>query len=222
MTLGTIIFILVSFRRRDLIAYLPPYLILPIGYLFIYLQIYDTTYRLLGNLLFLIGVLAFIIAIYYDYFKTIKKIHRTTTSNPNINKIILSLTPITSLIIGIQIIKLKFELKYSNENINTIINDCVKELTYLADNRHVTLNVNLTTDVYFKLDKYRFPQVLINILSNAIKNTPPKGMVFLTLNETDDYIDIIIKDTGVGLVQEEKKNYFRNLEKLRDTEWIWM
>ncbi|HEC36654.1 MAG TPA: hypothetical protein ENI29_00370 [bacterium] len=36
LTLGTIIFILVSFRRRDLIAYLPPYLILPIGYLFIY------------------------------------------------------------------------------------------------------------------------------------------------------------------------------------------
>ena len=36
LTLGTIIFIFVSFRRRDLITYLPPYLILPIGYLFIY------------------------------------------------------------------------------------------------------------------------------------------------------------------------------------------
>ncbi|KKK45111.1 MAG: Signal transduction histidine kinase [Candidatus Lokiarchaeum sp. GC14_75] len=108
----------------------------------------------------------------------------------------------------------KFELKYSNVNINTIINDCVKELNYLADNRQITLNVNLTMDVYFKLDKYRFPQVVSNILSNAIKNTPPKGMVFLTLNETDDYIDIIIKDTGVGLVQEEKNKLFQKFGKI--------
>ncbi len=108
----------------------------------------------------------------------------------------------------------KLELKYSNENINTIINDCVKELNYLADNRQVTLNVDLTMDVYFKLDKNRFPQVVSNILSNAIKNTPPKGMVFLTLNETDDYIDIIIKDTGVGLVQEEKNKLFQKFGKI--------
>lgn len=104
LTLGTIIFIFVCFKRRDLIVYLPSYLILPIGYLFIYLQIHDSAFRLIGNLLFLIGVLAFIFAIYYEYFKTIKKIHSTTSSNPNNSKIILSLSPVTSLIMGIQII----------------------------------------------------------------------------------------------------------------------
>ncbi|MCK4284988.1 MAG: hypothetical protein KAX18_02245 [Candidatus Lokiarchaeota archaeon] len=104
LTLGTIIFIFVCFKRRDLIVYLPSYLILPIGYLFIYLQIHDSAFRLIGNLLFLIGVLAFIFAIYYEYFKTIKKIHSTTSSNPNNSKIILSLSPVTSLIMWIQII----------------------------------------------------------------------------------------------------------------------
>jgi len=108
----------------------------------------------------------------------------------------------------------KFELRYSNENINAIINDCVKELNYLADNRQVTLNVNLTTEVYFKLDKNRFPQVLINTLSNALKNTPPKGMVYLNLNETNEYIDIIIKDTGVGLTGEEQKKLFQKFGKI--------
>jgi PAS domain S-box-containing protein len=108
----------------------------------------------------------------------------------------------------------KLELRYSTEIINAIIHDCVKELNYLADNRQVTINMNLTTDVSFKLDKHRFSQVLINILSNAIKNTPPNGMVFIMLNETDDYVDIIIKDTGVGLTQEEKAKLFQKFGKI--------
>ncbi|MCK4284987.1 MAG: PAS domain-containing sensor histidine kinase [Candidatus Lokiarchaeota archaeon] len=108
----------------------------------------------------------------------------------------------------------KFELRFSNENINAIINDCVKELNYLADNRQVTLTVNLTMDVYFKLDKHRFPQVIINILSNALKNTPPNGIVFLNLNETNENIDIIIKDTGVGLTQDEKGRLFQKFGKI--------
>ena len=108
----------------------------------------------------------------------------------------------------------KFELRYTNENINAIINDCVQELNYLADNRQVTLNVNLTRDIFFKLDKNRFPQVLINILSNALKNTPPNGMVYLYLNETNEYIDIVIKDTGVGLTGEEQKKLFQKFGKI--------
>ena len=108
----------------------------------------------------------------------------------------------------------KLELRFSNENIKRVINDCVKELNYLADNRQITLNVNLNIDVYFRLDKYRFPQVIVNILSNAIKNTPPNGMVFLNLNETNEYIDIIIKDTGVGLTEEEKRKLFQKFGKI--------
>jgi PAS domain S-box-containing protein len=108
----------------------------------------------------------------------------------------------------------KFELRPSNENINSIIKDCVKELNYLAKNRQVALNVDLTMDVYFNLDKHRFPQALINIISNALKNTPPKGMVYISLNETNEYIDIIIKDTGVGLTQEEKGKLFQKFGKI--------
>ncbi|MHA1931568.1 MAG: PAS domain S-box protein [Promethearchaeota archaeon] len=108
----------------------------------------------------------------------------------------------------------QLELKFSNENLNAIINDCIKELNYLADNRQLTLHVDLTMDVYFKLDKHRFPQVIINILSNALKNTPPNGMIFVSLNETNKTVEIIIKDTGVGLIQEEKEKLFEKFGKI--------
>ncbi|KKL04894.1 hypothetical protein LCGC14_2611500, partial [marine sediment metagenome] len=104
MMLGTLIFIFVSFKRRDLIIYLPTYIILPIGYFFIYLQIFNYIYRLLGNLIFLIGVLFFIFAVYYEYFKTIKNNNNATAGNLKNSYVLLSLSPITSLIIGIQVI----------------------------------------------------------------------------------------------------------------------
>ena len=108
----------------------------------------------------------------------------------------------------------KFELRLSNENLNSLINDCIKELHYLADKRHLTINAELPVAVYFKLDKHRFEQVFINILSNAIKNTPPHGQIFVILNETPDQIDVIIKDTGVGLTKDEKTKIFQKFGKI--------
>ncbi|MFW9894245.1 MAG: ATP-binding protein [Candidatus Thorarchaeota archaeon] len=104
LMLGTLIFIFVSFKRKDLIIYLPTYLIIPIGYLFIYLQIFEYSFRLLGNSLFLIGILFFIFAVYFEYFKIIKSKNYSIKSNPRRNNILLILSPITSLIIGIQVI----------------------------------------------------------------------------------------------------------------------
>jgi signal transduction histidine kinase len=39
-------------------------------------------------------------------------------------------------------------------------------------------------------------------------------MVYISLNETNEYIDIIIKDTGVGLTQEEKGKLFQKFGKI--------
>ena len=55
---------------------------------------------------------------------------------------------------------------------------------------------------------------IVNIISNAIKNTPPHGKVFVKLNETIDYLDIIIQDTGVGITKEEEKILFQKFGKI--------
>jgi PAS domain S-box-containing protein len=108
----------------------------------------------------------------------------------------------------------KFELRLLEENLNTIITNCVKELQYLAENRQQIINVNLPKEIILILDKNRFEQVLINILSNAIKNTPINGMIFVDLNESNDYVDIIVKDTGIGITNEEKHMLFQKFGKI--------
>ncbi|MFX0032307.1 MAG: PAS domain S-box protein [Candidatus Hermodarchaeota archaeon] len=108
----------------------------------------------------------------------------------------------------------KLEIKVTKVNLTSMIQDCIKELLYQANNRQLTIIDDFPPEYYFTLDKHRFSQVIINILSNAIKNTTPFGKIFLRLNETINYVDIIIQDTGVGITKEEKKNLFQKFGKI--------
>lgn len=55
-------------------------------------------------------------------------------------------------------------------------------------------------------DYYRLMQVLINLLSNAYKYTPPGGTITLAVKQRDKRVEFSISDTGVGLSEEQIKN----------------
>jgi signal transduction histidine kinase len=50
-------------------------------------------------------------------------------------------------------------------------------------------------------DPARLQQVVWNLLNNAVKFTPQGGRVSVTLQRTDGGVEIIVKDTGVGISQ---------------------
>jgi len=108
----------------------------------------------------------------------------------------------------------KFNLKIQKENIVELIVDCVKDMKYLAANRQLKMKLELPNELYFNLDRLRFRQVLSNILTNAIKNTPKEGEIFVNLIEDTEIIDIHIKDTGIGLTLQEKEKLFEKFGKI--------
>lgn len=48
-------------------------------------------------------------------------------------------------------------------------------------------------------DPERLDQVLRNLVSNAVRHTPPGGLVLLRARQSSDWIDIEVKDTGEGI-----------------------
>lgn len=57
-------------------------------------------------------------------------------------------------------------------------------------------------------DRARMEQVLINILSNAVKYTPDGGTIDITSGRTEDKVWIKIKDTGIGIPEEDIPRIF--------------
>jgi len=106
------------------------------------------------------------------------------------------------------------KLEKKRENIVEILKGIVEELIYFANQRTVFLNVKIPEECYLELDRIRIEQVFSNILSNAINNTQKGGNAYIKLKEKNGYVDISIKDTGIGLTDEEKEKLFKKFGKI--------
>lgn len=59
-----------------------------------------------------------------------------------------------------------------------------------------------------QVDRRRIEQVVSNILSNAIKFTPKRGQIDVSLAETPDGVQVCIADSGPGVAKEERARIF--------------
>ncbi len=62
-------------------------------------------------------------------------------------------------------------------------------------------------------DERRLKQALFNLLSNALKFTPPGGSVTLAARRTGERVALIVADTGVGVPQEDQQRIFEKFER---------
>ncbi len=105
-------------------------------------------------------------------------------------------------------------MDFKRENVIPIIRNCIDNIILDAEKRSIFLNVELLDNLYLNIDKLNFTRAIINILSNAVKNTPANGNIFIKTFEHHNYVDIIIKDTGVGLTKKEIPLLFEKFGKI--------
>ena len=68
-------------------------------------------------------------------------------------------------------------------------------------------------------DKNRLSQIFINLIGNALKFTS-KGSITISVNPTDhnNYVELSVSDTGIGIKAEDKDKLFRMFGKLEDSD----
>jgi signal transduction histidine kinase len=90
----------------------------------------------------------------------------------------------------------------SDFNMDELIKDTIN--IFEADCLNKNINITFKGDnVIINADKDKIRQVLINLISNAIKYTPKDGNIFITTNSHNEQIEILIKDTGIGIPKED-------------------
>ncbi|MFW9880428.1 MAG: sensor histidine kinase, partial [Candidatus Thorarchaeota archaeon] len=109
----------------------------------------------------------------------------------------------------------KLNLNVQEENLVDIINGCFNDLKYWAKKKKIDVKVELPEEIILRIDKIRLEQVIINLLSNAIKFTPLKGNIYIKLNVTNQFVDLIIQDTGIGLTKKEKNLLFKKFGRIK-------
>lgn len=108
-----------------------------------------------------------------------------------------------------------FEFKLENHNIVNIVEEITMSVIQYAQNNQIT--VLFDTELEEKIiacDPDKIERIMLNLLSNAIKFTKPGGSIFVNIFDRQDDIRISVKDTGIGIKQEEQKMIFERFRQV--------
>jgi two-component system sensor histidine kinase VicK len=64
------------------------------------------------------------------------------------------------------------------------------------------------------IDKDGIEQVILNIVSNAIKYTEKKGKIEITTKSLDGYVNIIVTDNGIGIPEDDQNRIFERFYRV--------
>ena len=116
------------------------------------------------------------------------------------------------------------QLQLSTVDLPALVQDCLRLVQPMADERHITLALPAAADAaadaentgLVQADAMRLKQVLLNLLSNAIKYNRDGGLVSLSWHEdlAADTLRIDVSDTGPGLSAVQQERLFQAFERL--------
>lgn len=99
-----------------------------------------------------------------------------------------------------------FVLQKEDFSLTEILRE-IKRETQIIDSSH-KISFHLEKEERLCADKNRIKQAIRIFIDNALKYTPPRGEITVTLGKEEDFLAISIKDTGIGMTKEELGRIF--------------
>lgn len=112
----------------------------------------------------------------------------------------------------------KLSISVEPINISSIMHDVIGITTPMATKQNVTLinNTQNNDSLFVKADRTRLKQILLNLITNAIKYNKEHGTVKIDFKQNGDQIKISITDTGIGINDTEIAYIFEPFLRLNE------
>jgi len=110
-------------------------------------------------------------------------------------------------------------VKYDMKQVDfkNLVSEVFEEMKISAEERKLEYKINISDGEYkINGDSFWLKEVVHNLIDNSVKYTE-KGSVFVNLEKKQDKIFFSVKDTGVGVTEEDKKNLFKEGGRGKDS-----
>lgn len=110
----------------------------------------------------------------------------------------------------------KLELNFEEVHVGKSINKCITILSERAQKNQVTIHTDVPKTLPpIVADRLRFIQILLNILSNAVKFTRPGGKVNISVRTRETageitHFVVLVQDTGIGMSAADMDKAFQS------------
>ncbi len=109
----------------------------------------------------------------------------------------------------------KLKLKKTHFVLGELLNECCDDLHAQSDKHQLIIEGETNIGVY--ADRNRIEQVLINLVSNAIKYSPGAGKVVVKVSESGHAVKVAITDFGIGIPKDKLPFLFDRFYRVDDS-----
>jgi PAS domain S-box-containing protein len=110
----------------------------------------------------------------------------------------------------------RMKLDIQSNNIEEVVSEAHETMALYAKKNEVELSFELAEDLpKAKFDRAKIIQVLTNLVSNAIKFTPEKGRVSVSIQHQNEKLIITVSDTGMGIPKEALPKIFERFYRVK-------
>jgi PAS domain S-box-containing protein len=93
-------------------------------------------------------------------------------------------------------------------DVGTSVDEALASIRPSAAAKSITIETDISVSAAVFADRLRFKQILFNLLSNAVKFTPERGRICVEARFRDEFMEISVSDTGIGIPKEQHEAIF--------------
>ncbi len=108
-------------------------------------------------------------------------------------------------------------LNFSSFDISSKLSDIVERYRGLSASNGYTINYTDNPPVPVKCDMGKIEQVIYNLINNAVNYTGEDKQIYVSMETEDEYVKIIIRDTGKGIAEENIHQIFEKYYRVEKT-----
>ncbi len=98
--------------------------------------------------------------------------------------------------------------------VSELVRQMVSQYEILAKRKNQTIHTKVEDALVAHIDGFLFSDVIDNLLSNAIKYSPENKRIWVQLESSDDYFELVVKDEGLGMTEEDLENIYQSHKRL--------
>ena len=106
------------------------------------------------------------------------------------------------------------ELHLGSVELGTVIDDVQRTVEPLARKKSIVLTTELEPEIPLIADAAKVKQMLLNLVSNAIKFTPSGGRVGIEARRVEMWVEIAVIDTGIGIAKNDLSRLFTEFHQV--------